>query len=213
MKSAALTCLLLSSLTLPGLALAQDTDYHHNNFVFGLGPAMPVGNTTNYLSTAPMLDVGYGYRFNRWLQADAGFQTVFGAANNQNPELTNVGTVQGGDHEFMVPMGGRVYIPQPFQRFEFSAGGGAAYLHYSETVSSGAIGYSIGCYSCTSRDGWGGYGLLNGSFYLDSNRNFRVGTTLQFIAASTSGQAVGDVPALRTTDHWTNLIFEFGFSF
>jgi hypothetical protein len=138
---------------------------------------------------------------------------AFGAANNQNAEVTDVGNIQEGDHEFMIPLGGRVYIPQPFRRFELSAGGGAAYLHYSETVSSGEPGFSIGCYSCTSRGGWGGYGLANLSYYLDSNRNFRVGTTLQFIAVSTNGQAVGNVPALKTTDHWTNIGFEFGFSF
>jgi hypothetical protein len=206
--SVAFACLLLSV-----SGLAQDTDYHHNNFVFGVGPAIPVGNSTNYLTTAPMINFGYGYRFKRLFQADAGLDLAFGAANNQNPELTDFGTVQGGDHEFMIPLGGRVYIPQPFKRFEVSAGGGTAYLHYSETVSSGNTGYSIGCYSCTSRGGWGGYGLANVSYYIDSNRNFRVGTTLQFIAASTDGQAVGNIPALKTTDHWTNILFEFGFSF
>lgn len=208
LNSVVFACLLTS-----GLGLAQDTDYHHNNFVFGVGPAIPVGNTTNYLSTAPLIAFGYGYRFNRFFQADAGFQLAFGAANNQNAEVTDVGMVQGGDHEFMIPLGGRVYIPQPFKRFEISAGGGAAYLHYSETVSSGTPGYSIGCYSCTSRGGWGGYGLGTVSYFLDSNHNFRVGTTVEFIAASTNGQAVGNVPALKTTDHWSNLLFEFGFSF
>ena len=48
--------------------------------------------------------------------------------------------MQGGDHEFMIPIGGRIYIPQPFKRLEFSVGGGTAYLHYSETVSSGHSG-------------------------------------------------------------------------
>jgi hypothetical protein len=200
-------CLLLSS-----LAFAQD-EYHRNNVVFGIGPAIPVGNTTNYLSTAPLINIGYGYRFNRWFQADAGFQIAFGAANNQNAEITDLGPVQGGDHEYMIPLGGRVYIPQPFKRFEVSAGGGTAYLHYSETVSSGGTGYSIGCYSCTSRGGWGGYGLANVSYFLDSNHTFRVGTTVQFIAASTAGQAVGNVPAVKTTDHWTNILFEFGLGF
>jgi hypothetical protein len=197
--------------SLPGLA--QDTDYHHNNVVFGVGPAIPVGNATNYLNTAPLIDFGSGYRFNRFFQADAGLQMAFGAANNQNAEVTNIGTVQGGDHEFMIPLGARIYIPQPLRHFEVSAGGGAAYLHYSETVSSGSPDFSIGCYSCTSRGGWGGYGLANASYYLDRNRNFHVGTTVQFIAASTNGQAVGNVPALKTTDHWMNVLFEFGFSF
>ena len=195
------------------LAFAQDIDYHHNNFIVGGGPAIPVGNTTHYLGAAPFVNFGYGYRFNRWFQADAGLQIAFGAANNQNAEITDIGSVQGGDHEFMIPLGGRIYIPQPFRRISVSAGGGAAYLHYSETVSSGDTGYSLGCYSCTSRGGWGGYGLANVSYYLDQNHNFHVGTTVEFIAASTNGQAVGNVPAISTTDHWTNISFEFGLSF
>lgn len=207
-KSVLFACLLLSS-----VGLAQDADFHRNNAVFGVGSAIPVGSTSSYLNTAPLINFGYGYRFNRLFQADAGVQMAFGAAHNQNAELTDVGAVQGGDHEFMIPLGGRVYIPQPFKRLEFSAGGGTAYLHYSETVSSGQVGYSVGCYSCTSRGGWGGYGLANVSYYLDSSRTFHVGTTVQFIDASTNGPAVGNVPALKTADHWTNVLFEFGLSF
>jgi hypothetical protein len=195
------------------VGLAQDTDFHHYNAVFGVGSAIPAGSTTNYLNTAPLINFAYGYRFNRLFQADAGVQMAFGAANNRNAEVTDVGAIQGGDHEFMIPLGGRVYIPQPFKRLAFSAGGGTAYLHYSETVSSGNVGYSVGCYSCTSRGGWGGYGLANVSYYLDSNQMFHVGTTVQYISASTNGPAVGNVPALKTTDHWANVTFEFGLSF
>ena len=204
---------ILVGLVISGLGLAQDTDYHHHNAIFGVGAAIPVGNTSTYLSTAPLINFGYGYRFNRFFQADAGIQMAFGAAHNQNPEVTDAGFIQGGDHEFMIPLGGRVYIPQPFKRLEFSVGGGTAYLHYSETVSSSNVGYSVGCYSCTSRGGWGGYGLANVSYYFDSNRIFHVGTTVQFIDANTNGPAVGNVPALKTTDHWTNVSFEFGLSF
>ena len=150
-KSVLFACLLLSS-----VGLAQDADFHRNNAVFGVGSAIPVGSTSSYLNTAPLINFGYGYRFNRLFQADAGVQMAFGAAHNQNAEITDAGAVQGGDHEFMIPLGGRVYIPQPFKHLEFSVGGGTAYLHYSETVSSGQVGYSVGCYSCTSRGGWGG---------------------------------------------------------
>src|SRR5579863_3058314 len=164
-KSVLFACLLMS-----GVGLAQDTDFHRNNAVFGVGSAIPVGSTSSYLRAAPLINFGYGYRFNRFFQADAGIQMAFGAAHNQNPEITDAGYIQGGDHEFMIPLGGRVYIPQPFRRFDVSAGGGAAYIHYSETVSSGNPDFSIGCYSCTSRGGWGGYGLGNVSYFLDSNR-------------------------------------------
>jgi hypothetical protein len=199
----------------PCLLLAQsdgDGEVHHHNFVFGVGPAIPVGNSTNYLSTAPLIRLGYGYRFNRLFQADAGFQVAFGAANNQNPEVTDFGSVQGGDHEFMIPLGGRIYIPQPLKRFQVSAGGGTIYLHYSETAPSSPY-YPSSCYTCTSRGGWGGYGLADVSYFLDAGHNFRVGTTVQYIVASTSGQAVANIPAVGTTDHWVNLAFVFGLSF
>ncbi len=201
-------CLLVTA-----FGFAQDADFHRHNITVGVGPAIPTGSTTTYLSTAPLFAVGYGYRFNRLFQADAGFQAAFGAANNQNPEVTDFGPVQGGDHEFMVPLGGRIYIPQPLKRLETSVGGGAAYLHYAETVPSGGGDFTPGCSSCTARGGWGGYGQGTVSYFLDSNHNFRLGTTFQFISASTNGQAVGNVPALKTTDHWINVVFEFGFSF
>jgi hypothetical protein len=86
------------------LAQPQDQEVHHHNISFGAGPAMAVGNATNYLSTAPSVRLSYGYRFNRLFQADAGFEMAFGAANNQNPETTTSGYVSGGDHEFMAPL-------------------------------------------------------------------------------------------------------------
>ena len=205
--------LVVGSLLASSLAFAQDRDLHRNNITVGVGAATPVGNATNYLTTAPLVAIGYGYRFNRLFQADAGIQIAFGAANNQNAEVTDFGTLQGGDHEFMIPLGGRVYIPQPFKRIEMSAGGGAMYLHYSETVSSNGSDFVPSCYSCTSRGGWGGYGLANVSYFLDSNRNFRVGTTIQYVAGSTNGLSVGNVPANKTTDHWMNVAVEFGLSF
>ena len=200
---------LLACALLATSLFAQSDDLHRNNITVGGGPAIP---SSSYLSTAPLVMVSYGYRFNRLFQADAGFEAAFGAANNQNAEATNFGPVQGGDHEFMIPMGGRVIIPSRFKRMEFSAGVGAVYLHYSETVPNNGL-VATGCYSCTSRGGWGGYWLVNASYFLDENHNFHVGTTYQFIDGTTNGQAVGNVPSFETNDRWSNLIFEFGLSF
>ncbi|MGH9665022.1 MAG: hypothetical protein ACRD9L_11415, partial [Bryobacteraceae bacterium] len=125
---------------------------------------------------------------------------------------TDLGTVRGGDHEYMIPLGGRVIVPLPFHRFEVSAGGGAMYLHYSETVPSNPY-YQPGCYSCTSRGGWGSYGLADVSYFLDENHNFHLGTTVQYVSGRTNGEAVGNVPANQTTDHWINVLVEFGLSF
>ncbi len=205
---------LLGLISVASMAFGQD-DFKHHNFMVGFGAATPTGSSTNYLSAAPLLSFGYGYRFTRLFQAEGGMQLAFGAANNQNPEITDFGTVRGGDHEFMVPLGGRIYIPQPLSRIEISAGGGAMYLHYSETISSntGYSGYQNYCYSCTSRGGWGGYGLGNVNYFLDSNHTFKVGATVQYVSASTNGGAVANIPALKTTDHWINILFQFGVSF
>lgn len=193
-------------------AIAQETEFHRSNIVAGFGAATPTGATSTYLSTAPLISFGYGYRPVRFFQADAGFQMAFGAANNSNPVVTDFGTVQGGDHEFVIPLGGRFIIPTPFHRIELSAGGGGAYLHYSETAPSNGY-YQSNCYTCTSRGGWGGYGLANVTYFLDSNHNFGLGATYQFISASTNGDAVGNVPGIKTTDHWSNIFINFGLSF
>ena len=187
-------------------------DFHRNNITAGIGPAIPAGNSSAYLGAAPLVSVGYGYRFAKLFQADAGFQIAFGAARNINPVQTDLGPVQGSDHEFMIPLGGRLIVPTPFKRIELSAGGGAMYLHYSETAPSNGY-YSVSCYSCTSRGGWGGYGLANVSYFLDENHNFHVGTTFQYVSARTNGPPVGNVPAFATSDHWATLSFELGLSF
>ena len=110
------TCLLATS-----IAFGQENDIHHHNVFFDVGAASPMGTSTDYLKTAPLISFGYGYRLNRWLRADAGLQMAFGAANNSiNAVQTNMGTAQGGDHEFMIPLGGRVYLPIPFKRIEAS---------------------------------------------------------------------------------------------
>src|SRR4029078_10376686 len=125
---------------------------------------------------------------------------------------TDLGAIQGGDHEIMIPLGGRIILPLPWKRIEASAGGGAIHLHYSETVPSNGD-FTLNCYTCTSRGGWGGYGLGNLSYFLDSDHVFHLGTTFEYISASTNGEAVGNVPAAKTADHWSNIYFEFGISF
>lgn len=197
---------------LSSVAFGQSPDFHKNNVYIGIGPAIPTGGDTSYLSAAPLVSVGYGYRFTRLFQADIGFQAAFGAANNSFAEVTDLGNIKGGDREYFIPFGGRIIIPTPFKKLEFSAGGGGVHLHYSETVPSSYY-YQNNCYSCTSRGGWGAYGLANASYFLDDNHTFHVGTTAQFITGKLNGQSVGATPANSSTDHWLNLSFDFGISF
>jgi hypothetical protein len=194
------------------LGFAQSEGIQHHNFSFGIGAAAPTGSSGDYLGTAPLIALRYGYRINGYFQADTGIQMAFGAARNQNSVVTDVGTVQARDREYMIPLGGRFILPLPFRKIQVSAGGGAAYLHYSETGPSSGY-YQVNCYTCTSRGGWGGYGLGSVSYFLDRGHNFRVGTTFQYISASTNGPAVGAVTSGSTSDHWLNATIDLGLSF
>lgn len=197
--------LFLTGTCFTALASAQTDELQRHHVTVGIGPVIPVGNTGNFLSTAPLLSAGYGYRFTR-SRADVGFHVAFGAANNQNGELTYIGQVQGGDHEYTIPPGFRYNMANPFRQTGFSARGGAVYLPLSGD-------YSSACYSCTSRGGWGGYGPGHASYFLGGNHTFHIGTMFEFNAPSTNGQSVGNVPGIQTRDHWSNLSLEFGLSF
>jgi len=47
----------LSFMFVAVLTFAQE-DFHRHNIVVGVGAAIPVGNTTTYLGTAPLVSVG-----------------------------------------------------------------------------------------------------------------------------------------------------------
>jgi hypothetical protein len=188
-------------------AFAQDSEESHNDVSFSVGAAVPRGADRAYLNNAPVISLLYGYRLNRFFQAEGGLQMAFGAANNQNVEQSELGTVMGGDHEFMIPFSGRFYVPLHLQQWQVSAGGGLAYLHYSETGSSQAA-Y---CFTCTSRGGWGWQGFTTVRYSLSDN--IYIGPTIQYVTATLNGDAVGDVPAAKTTDHWANVMFGIGFRF
>jgi hypothetical protein len=190
-------------------AFAQKEDIAHHDVSFSVGAAVPTGSDTNYLAKAPMISLTYGYRFDRFFKAGAGFQMAFGAANNQNVEDTEFGSSFGGDHEFMIPFTGQFIIPLPLRKWEISTGGGPVYLHYAETPPSGAV-Y---CFTCTSRGGWGLQGLANVRYFLNDDKTFHVGTTGQYVSATLNGDPVGSVPGTQTRDHWYNVLVEIGFSF
>jgi hypothetical protein len=188
-------------------AFAQENELSHHDVSFSIGAGVPTGSDTSYLNKAPMIALQYGYRFNRWIQAESGFQMAFGAANNQNVEQSEFGAVQGGDHEFMIPFSGRLYVPLPLQKWQLSVGGGPTYLHYGETSTGGVQD----CFTCTTRGGWGTQGFFTVRYLIGDN--FYVGTTAQYVSAHINGDAVGNIPASRTTDQWANVLFNIGFRF
>jgi hypothetical protein len=204
--------LVFACVSFANLALGQTDEYQQNHIAEVTGPAIPLGNAANYVSAAPLLSVATGYRFTRFLQADVAFHVPFRAETNRTAELTGLGQVHGGNRDYMIPLGGRYVIPSPFKLMEFSAGRGGIYRHYSETRPFDGC-YSSECCTYLSRGDWGNYGPRNASYFFGDGHNFHVGTTYEFVAPSTDGQAVGHVPDVRTSDHWSNLFLEFGFRF
>jgi hypothetical protein len=203
------TILLTILLTFVSTTVFAQEDLQHSDVNFAVGAAVPTGSDTSYLQKAPMISLTYGYRFNRLFQAEGGFQMAFGAANNENAEQSEFGAVMGGDHEFMIPFTGRIIVPLPLERWQISAGGGPVYLHYAETAASG----SSYCFTCTSRGGWGLQGSTKIRYLLGDEKNYHVGTILQYVSGSLNGDPVGNIPGTKTTDRWYNVLFEVGFSF
>jgi hypothetical protein len=192
---------------------AQQDYYPRHHLTFGVGAALPRGELRGPLGDAPLVSVGYGFRFNRYLQADVGFDTAFGAAGVNDYITTGFGYSRIRDRQYFVPFGGRVILPFAHERFQISGGAGGAYLHYGETLHQPSDYYHVDCPVCTARSGWGYYALANASYYFDRARHFRFGVTAKAYRGHTDGDAIGYLPSYQTNDEWLHLMGEFGFSF
>jgi len=102
-----------------GCLSAQDYFPHHN-FTFGVGAARPRGDLGSLLKDSPAISFGYGYRFHRYFQADAGFDMAFGAANVRDYLDTALGPLRIKDREYFIPLGGRAIAPLLGGRLLFS---------------------------------------------------------------------------------------------
>jgi len=203
-------------IALPALSAASlqaEDHYNRHNFSFAIGAARPRGDLGSFLNDSPGISAGYGYRFQRYFQADAGLDVLFGAANVRDFLRTGIGDLLIRDREFLVPLGGRAIMPLLRGRVLLSGGGGGVYMRYSELLRQPSQYFRVDCSVCTSRGGWGYYALLGTSFALDRYQHFRLGALGKFYRGHTNGDPIGAVPGLRTKDHWINLFGEFGFSF
>ena len=198
-------------LCLAALPLVGQDWYPKHNFTIGGGLARPRGDIAVGMADTGALSVGYGYRFAKNLQADIGWDTAFHAADVNDYLYTGVGYQRIRDYEFFIPFGGRVILP--IDRFIISGGAGGAYLRYSERLHQPSSYYKVDCPVCTSRSGWGYYALVNGGYFLDTGRHFRVGVTAKMYRAHTEGEPLQDVPGVRTKDRWLLVGADFGFSF
>lgn len=209
MRLRPLTLMLLAA----PLSLFAQPDYPRHNFSFGVGAAQPRGDLRPLYSDRPALNFGYGYRFAKNFQLDAGFETVFGAANIRDYLDTGFGPLRIRDYQFLVPFGGRAILPLAGGRVLLSGGGGAAYLRYQELLHQPSDDFNIDCDVCAARDGWAWYALAEAGVYLDRAQHFRLGAVTKVYRGHTEGDALGAVPPIRTRDHWINTYGQFTVSF
>lgn len=188
--------------------------YRHHSFAIGGGAGVPGGDLKPLLDTAPVLRLNYGYRFMKNFQADLGFDTIFHAANIKDYYQTDFGDLRIKDYQYFVPLGGRVILPLWSERVQFHAGGGGAWMKYSERIRQPfGNNFRLDCPVCSSRSGWGYYSMAGISFALDRMQIFRLGVTSKLFRGHTSGDPLGPVPGLRTRDHWLNTAAEFSINF
>jgi hypothetical protein len=195
------------------LSLAAQDYYPRHNFTFGIGAGQPRSELKGLFTNSPGISAGYGYRFHRYFQADAGVDTLFGAADVEDYLDTGAGFLKIRDREFFVPLGGRAILPLARGRFLFGGGGGVAYMRYAEVLRQPSEYFRFDCPVCTSRSGWGWYALASATGFLDRDQHFRIGVTSRVFRGHTEGEPLGPVPGVRTRDHWVNVYGEFGFSF
>jgi hypothetical protein len=191
----------------------RESYYPHHNFTFAMGAAQPRADLANAFGVRPLISAAYGWRFNRYLQADVGLDTVFGAAGVRAFEDTGIGYARIRDYEFFLPMGGRVILPLFRGRLLIAGGGGGAWAHYTELLHQPADYFHIDCLTCGSRNGWMSYALADISAFLDQGQHFRVGAVTKVYRGYTDGDPLGSLPVGRTTDRWVNIMGLFGFSF
>ena len=200
-----------SLLVLVFTPLRAQNGFPHHNFTLGVGGAAPQGQISRFMQSSPGVSVGYGYRFWRYFQADAGVDILFGAARIRDFINTDIGGFRIKDREYFVPLGGRVVVPLAGGRLLFNAGGGGLWMRYNERVNQPSSYYRIDCPICTERSGWGYYAQVGADYFIA--QNFRLGVMTRFYRGHTDGDPLGPVPGIRTNDRWVNAMAQFGFSF
>lgn len=209
MKIAVLLGLLV---VLPSIGLAQ-SPYPRHNISLGLGAGVPRADLGSVFDPKIGLTVGYGYRFHRNFQADFGFDTIFGSANVRDFVNTFAGYRRIRDYQYFLPAGGRAILPLFNGRLLIHGGGGGTYMRYQEQISQPNQYVRLDCPDCTARSGWGYYATAGFTVFLDRYQRFRFGVAPKVYRGHTDGGPLGDVPGIRTRDHWVNVMGEFGISF
>ena len=200
-------------LPLAGMFTAAAQEYNRHNINLMVGAARPRGELPHFFSDSALLGVDYGYRFHRYFQVDAGFDSVFGAAGVRDWLPSQFGNLRIRDFQTFVPFGGRVILPLADERVHIYGGMGGAYMRYAERINQPVDYFRIPCDVCAARDGFGYYGLFGVNMSMDRSRLVRFGVGTRMYRGHTSGDRLGALPPRETTDQWLNIFGSVSFTF
>ncbi len=118
-------------------ALGQEVNA--NRLTVGLGSAAPTG--TSFMDPGTALELNFGHRYTRYIQADIGLETSFNKdyRNYSGRNSTGASTTTN----FMAPVGARIVIPVLNGRIEPSFGVGGVYRYDKRAASRTTPGRNL----------------------------------------------------------------------
>jgi hypothetical protein len=191
--------ILVSLLAMLGFTAAKagaqtaDSEYFHQSlsgaFVYEVKAGPNSGVSYPFLNDAPGYSVDYGFRPQRWLMLDVGFeQIVHPIGSSVCCEYSR----NAGDQLFLIPFGAR-YVWEPrTSRLRLTVGGGGAYLdHAIGNQAGGAVGFS----------GWGGQVVASGDYTVTKSGRLRLGVTARYYFASPKPTNFANAAGVSDTLH------------
>lgn len=194
-------------------ALPAQEEYPRHNLRVGFGASIPRA-TTQHFRTSPVLAVGYGWRFHRYLQAGTGVDVFFGPSQTMvdqaRQSFPDLSSLKVSDRQLAVQLGLRGILPIRRDRLQVYLGGGVAWLDYSRRQSGSDVYLDTLCSFCWPRSGAGYYLTGGSSVALDRRERYRAGVAVRFYRARTEP----DNPTLslpNLDDEWLTVVAEFSF--
>ncbi len=151
-------------------------DYFHQSvtgaFVYEVMAGPNGGVSSPILNDAPGFSVDYGFRPQRWLMLEAGFNQIVRPIGSS---VCCEFSTNADDELFLVPFGAR-YVWEPrSSRLRLTLGGGGAYLNHTVgSQAGGAVGFA----------GWGGEFVASGDYSVTRSSRLRLGLMARYYFAS-----------------------------
>ncbi|HYO83186.1 MAG TPA: hypothetical protein VES20_17400 [Bryobacteraceae bacterium] len=196
-------------------AIASGQDFRKFSVNLTGGAGIPRDDLRNALSNSGGIGFTGGYRPIRYLMAEVGYETLFGAARVRDFVPTAFGNLRIRDYQQFLPFGGRVILPMLDDKLHIYGGGGGVYIRYSERLRQPFqdAGFRFECPQCALRDGTGYYAQAGFNVAIDRAQLFRVGGGTKVYNGATSGDPLGAVPSGDTRDRWVIVFGSFSVNF